>query len=184
MIARCHNPEDDQYYLYGGRGISVCQRWRDSYKNLVADMGMPAQGMTLERIDNNGNYEPENVRWATRAEQARNTRRNQNITFDGRTQILADWARETGLSKRTIHARIYRYGWNIQDALTRPALTAKEKTDLAHSVQSIQCVSGHAYREGTYKIDVYGHKKCFQCLQAKSVRAYNKLKERKAITNV
>jgi hypothetical protein len=78
MIARCYNPNDEKYESYGGRGIEVCRDWH-TFKNFAADMGEPPSGLSLERKNNNGNYEPGNVKWATRREQARNTR-----TFHGR----------------------------------------------------------------------------------------------------
>jgi hypothetical protein len=74
MIQRCTNPRRNNYYLYGGRGISVCGRWRDSFQSFVADMGPRPDGCTLDRVDNDGNYEPGNCRWATAKEQSENSR--------------------------------------------------------------------------------------------------------------
>ncbi len=91
MKARCHNPRNKSYHRYGARGISVCQEWRDSFLAFKAYVGEQPEGLTLDRIDSSGNYEPGNVRWATYTEQARNTRRNHLHTIDGVTKCLAEW---------------------------------------------------------------------------------------------
>lgn len=119
MRERCGRPGNKSYHRYGGRGITVCPRWAD-FAAFYADMGPRPEGGTLERIDNNGNYEPRNCRWATRAEQAGNTRRNRPLTLNGRTALLADWARETDMSPQTISLRIDRLGWSVEKALTTP----------------------------------------------------------------
>jgi hypothetical protein len=97
----------------------VCQRWNESLAVFVADMGEPAPGMTLERIDNNRDYEPENCRWASRKDQARNTRNNRMMEFQGRTQCLAAWAEEFGISLKCLWRRLSE-GWTLHDALTTP----------------------------------------------------------------
>lgn len=124
MIQRCTNFSDPRYKDYGGRGILVCNRWR-SFQNFFKDMGNRPEGTTLDRIDNNGNYEPENCRWATPKEQSRNTSFNHLITHNGKTQSLVSWADETGINQRTLYARISRLGWSIEKALTVP--TAKKR---------------------------------------------------------
>src|SRR5262249_26178407 len=98
MIQRCHSTKNKDYARYGGRGSSVCDRWRNSFSAFIADLGRrPSPLHTLERIDNNRSYEPGNCRWATRAEQSRNVSNNRWLELDGRRQILADWAKEYGL---------------------------------------------------------------------------------------
>lgn len=107
MIARCHNESHNKFHYYGGRGIKVCQRWRDSIDLFFADMGeMPSPKHTVDRIDNNGDYCPENCRWATRTDQARNRRSNRLITVNGVTKSLAEWSEETGIGRTTISLRI------------------------------------------------------------------------------
>jgi hypothetical protein len=94
--------------LYGGRGIKVCQRWSDSFENFLADMGIRPTGTTIERIDNNGDYTPENCRWAPEAEQARNRRSTIMIERDGVTKCVKDWCEELGLNVDRIYGRIRR----------------------------------------------------------------------------
>lgn len=109
MRSRCNDPAHHRYKNYGGRGIKVCERW-GSYKNFIEDMGLPPfPGATLDRIDNDGPYSPENVQWATRATQGKNRRNNRWLTAHGETLTVADWARKTGLQFSTIAARL-RYG--------------------------------------------------------------------------
>ena len=95
MRDRCNNPNHHKYYRYGARGIKVCERW-DLFKNFVEDMGARPEGHTIDRINNDGDYTPENCRWATKKEQQRNTSRNKNITIDGVTQCKAAWVEELG----------------------------------------------------------------------------------------
>jgi hypothetical protein len=115
MIARCTNPNLDYYHNYGGRGISVCERWRD-FANFHADMGERPLNTSLDRIDNNGNYEPGNCRWATRSEQLLNTRRNHRVTALGRTQTVTEWGHELNILPITISTRLKR-GWSVGEAL-------------------------------------------------------------------
>ncbi|MDE1138152.1 MAG: hypothetical protein PW999_00565 [Paraburkholderia tropica] len=119
MRSRCTNPGDISYQRYGARGISVCERW-DNFENFLADMGpRPTNSHSLEREDNNGNYEPGNCRWATAIEQSRNTRRNRMLTFDGRTQCVAKWADEIGIHRLTLQRRL-RLGWSVEKTLSTP----------------------------------------------------------------
>lgn len=118
MRERCHNPKHESYHRYGGRGISVCERWRCSFEDFYADIGSrPSQLHSIERIDNDGDYEPGNCRWAVQSEQTRNTSRNKMITLAGRTQCLTDWARERGINVNTLNKRL-RSGWTVEEALS------------------------------------------------------------------
>jgi len=118
MKVRCHNPNFQQFKDYGGRGIVVCERWRDSFENFLADMGRkPTPEHTIDRWPNkDGNYEPGNCRWATDSEQRRNRRTNLIIECGGRKMCLADWAAETGLDRRVIRYRL-RAGWPIEEVM-------------------------------------------------------------------
>lgn len=117
MHQRCINPNVNGYENYGGRGVSVCERWK-SFANFLEDMGPRPKGATLERVENNGNYEPSNCRWATREEQGNNKRSNRSLTYKGRTLTVAGWARLTGIRSSTIRQRLDYYGWSVADALT------------------------------------------------------------------
>ena len=120
MIRRCKYPSMDRYHRYGGRGISVCERWKD-FSNFLQDVGFaPSEKHSLGRIDNEGNYEPGNVQWETPEQQHRNTSGNRNITFNGETLTLVEWSEKTGLKRTTITQRIDAYGWSIEKALTTP----------------------------------------------------------------
>ncbi len=111
MKSRCENPRHTSYAQYGGRGISTCIRWRNSFATFLRDMGpRRSREYSLERIDNNGNYEPDNCRWATRREQQANRRMSRLIAFDGRTLCVSAWAREFGINVFTLWARIKSMG--------------------------------------------------------------------------
>lgn len=119
MVNRCNNHACNGYHNYGGRGIEVCDRWR-AFANFLEDVGArPSAEHTLDRIDNDGNYEQGNVRWSTAVEQHRNTRRNHFVTCNGKTLCVAEWAERTGLLASAIHSRL-RAGWSEHDAVTVP----------------------------------------------------------------
>lgn len=110
MRQRCGNATSREYSNYGGRGVRVCDRW-SVFENFVADMGPRPEGASLDRIDNNGNYEPGNCRWATQALQSRNTRRTRMISHLGATMCIADWARLAGLnSGAVLSSRVKKLG--------------------------------------------------------------------------
>ncbi len=124
MIARCTNADRKGYDDYGGRGITVCERWsgENGFDNFISDMGpKPSPAHSIDRFpDNDGNYEPGNCRWATEGQQKRNMRSNRMVTFRGKTLCITDWAKEIGIAKETLRAR-FRKGWSIERALTIPA---------------------------------------------------------------
>lgn len=121
MIGRCHTTTHAAYARYGGRGIYVCDRWRESLKNFIDDMGRrPSLNHSIERKDNNGPYCLENCVWATATEQSRNRRNNILVTMNGRTQPLSAWTEELGLTYTTVLKRIRAYGWDPIEALTTP----------------------------------------------------------------
>lgn len=120
MKSRCENARDRAYIHYGARGISVCERWSNSFEYFYEDVGDPPSGKySLDRIDNNGNYEPGNVRWANATQQARNRRSNFVIAFNGKTMTATDWGEHLGIRPQTITQRIRRDGWSVEDALTK-----------------------------------------------------------------
>lgn len=126
MLQRCENPNNKSYKDYGGRGIKVCDEWHDV--QVFTDWALAngqEEGLTIDRIDNNGNYEPGNCHWVTRKEQARNRRSNRLITFNDKTQTMAEWAEEINISYHTLKHRINNYHWPIERALTEPVRRPK-----------------------------------------------------------
>lgn len=124
MLQRCHDQAHISYVNYGGRGIAVCQRWRVNFEAFLMDMGRrPSAAHSLDRIDNDGPYDPTNCRWATRAEQSRNTSRNVMIRWNGVTKTATDWASETGLRVSAIYYRV-KHGWSPERALTTPPMNS------------------------------------------------------------
>jgi hypothetical protein len=117
MIERCYSPKAQGFHRYGGRGIAVCEEWRNSFAQFFADMGKRPEGASIERMDTNGHYCPENCKWATRTEQANNRRNNHLVTANGTTQTLARWAAQTGIKWHTIYTRLQR-GWSGERAVS------------------------------------------------------------------
>lgn len=122
MLQRCRNPSCESFPNYGGRGITVCERWSgdDGLSNFIADMGRKPSGCSIDRIDNDGPYSPENCRWATRKEQQRNRRANCNVTIGTETKCLTEWAEVLGINIKTVYKRIHVFGWEPLRALTEP----------------------------------------------------------------
>ena len=124
MIQRCINKNDVAWSRYGGRGIKVCKRWR-KFKGFFEDMGEAPEGLEIDRINNNGNYELSNCRWVTRIQNHRNKSNNRIITFNGKTKCVTGWADELGIKPSTIYARINDYGWSVERTLTQPVRVIK-----------------------------------------------------------
>lgn len=122
MKARCYNPKKLLYHRYGGRGITVCKRWLDSFVHFLEDMGpKPFPEATNERIDNDGNYEPGNCKWATRMEQSHNSSRVRLLTYNDETMCIAEWSRRLGIHPATLSYRL-NHGWPLEKALTTPPI--------------------------------------------------------------
>lgn len=122
MKSRCMNESHPYYKDYGGRGITVCERWGGSYEHFLADMGeCPSTNHSIDRFpDNNGPYAPGNCRWATQKEQTRNTRRNVLVDYDGDECCVAEYCERHGISPNLVNLRMQR-GWSRERAITQPA---------------------------------------------------------------
>jgi len=119
MKGRCNNPNNISYPNYGGRGIKVCDRWQD-FQNFYADMGASyKKGLTLDRIDNNGDYTLENCRWLTKAQQQRNRRNTIKVVYRGQQRVLIELAEEFDINAKTVLRRIQR-DWRVEDAVETP----------------------------------------------------------------
>lgn len=129
MKERCNNKNSHAYPLYGGRGIKICERWENSFKNFISDMGICPDGCSIDRIDPNGDYSPNNCRWATYKEQGRNTRRNVFINYKGEDKTIAEVAEILNINYRTLYYRIFAYGWPVEKAINTPVnITHRRKT--------------------------------------------------------
>lgn len=122
MIQRCNNPNAISYKRYGGRGISVCDEWKDHFENFL-EWSMAngyRDNLSIDRIDNNGNYNPDNCRWATVSEQANNTRRSRIITYNGITKTAKEWADYFGFNYKYFHEKLKKSDWSIETVLNIP----------------------------------------------------------------
>lgn len=119
---RCFNPNCEYYHHYGGRGIIICDEWRDNFL-VFYEWSLKhgwEKGLEIDRIDNEGPYAPWNCRWTTRCEQNNNKRNNHLIEYNGRSQTMTQWAKELGMNVTTLKSRINQRGWSIEDAFTKP----------------------------------------------------------------
>jgi hypothetical protein len=121
--ARCTNPNDPAFHNYGERGITICPEWKTSFTAFLADMGLkPTPAHTIERIDNNLGYTPENCTWADRFQQAENRRNTRWLTHNGITKSLSQWAQERNIRRETLRVRLDLYHWTLERALTTPTV--------------------------------------------------------------
>ena len=119
--ARCYNKNNSHYKYYGGRDIKVCERWINNFDNFFKDMGpRPGPRYSIDRIDNDGDYTPNNCRWADTYTQANNKSDSRFITYNGETKTITQWAREIGIGIQTLYGRIDKLRWPIEKALTQP----------------------------------------------------------------
>ena len=134
---RCMNPKNKQYPEYGGRGITVCERWQ-KFEHFYADMGpKPSPQHSVDRIDNDKGYDPANCRWATQTQQGNNKRSNVLLTFGGVTMTLTEWARHIGVKETTLRRRLDK-GWPLERALTyeRNAIDLKRMEGIRRAKQA------------------------------------------------
>lgn len=129
MKDRCFNPKHANYHRYGGRGITVCERWLHSFENFFEDMGEKPEGHDLDRKRNNGNYEPGNCRWLLHKRNSRNRSDNRLLTYQGQTRTLAEWVEISGLSLSTLQGRVA-MGWTDEQILSTPARSRSSNTSL------------------------------------------------------
>lgn len=131
MKGRCYRPSCRDFHNYGGRGIQMCDRWRESFINFYSDMGdRPSPKHSIDRIDTHGNYTPENCRWATSKEQCHNMRRNNNYTHNGITKCLSQWASDTGIDRATLYQRLAYL--SMEDAINMPRYRKKTAPTYEH----------------------------------------------------
>ena len=123
MMTRCYNPNESEYLRYGGRGISVCKEWRNNFfafQEWALNNGYN-ETLTIDRINNDGDYEPNNCHWATMKQQSNNRRSNLQLTFNGETKSASEWSEIVGLNRSVIYGRI-KHNWSVKDALTTPLM--------------------------------------------------------------
>ncbi len=143
MVRRCHNSTDPSYARYGGRGIVVCDRWRSNVAAFIADMGAPpSMDYSIDRIDNNGNYDPANCRWATRKQQDRNKSNTITVMYQGRPMAAHDFAEEMGLTKGTVHF------WAKYRKLTGEQIIRRENARRSRLIAIKERKAAEARRDG------------------------------------
>lgn len=166
MIARCENPKYRWFYRYGGRGIRICSAWRGSFSTFLTDMGTCPANLTLDRIDNDGDYEPSNCRWATCSQQARNRRDSGFLTAFGKTKSYYEWSAETGLSVDTLKDRKHK-GWEAERILSAPVVNHAQQT---------HCKRGHLLA-GDNLCKTRRHRICRICYNQAAREGYHRRRQ-------
>lgn len=159
MIERCYTPTHHAYARYGARGITVCESWRLSFEQFYKDMGERPAGKSLDRINNNHGYSPDNCRWATQEQQQNNNSATHILHFNGESLSISQWARKLGISRNRIRSRIQR-GMSIADALTIP-----KQSTWANRVKVFKthCKWGHEFTKENTGRQKNGARRCLAC---------------------
>jgi hypothetical protein len=174
---RCLNPNNPAFKYYGGRGITICDRWKDSFENFLSDMGEPETGLTIDRTDNSLGYCPDNCKWVSRAHQQSNRRNNRFLTHNGITQTAMAWANQLGIPHQTIYNRI-ELGWPLDDILLPEKQIDKSGLSLgglangARNKAKTHCKFGHEFSEANTYINSKG-RKCRRCAADREARKRN-----------
>lgn len=174
MHRRCSSPKTKQYADYGGRGISVCERWsgKGGFANFVSDMAPRPTRTSIDRINNDGDYEPTNCRWATPTQQQRNRRMSVYLTFDGTRYLLIELAEKSGLKPDTIKQR-HAAGMTLEECLApvryvyREGLSLGGRASGAKKQAKTHCVNGHLYDEANTARTPKGARYCKACKNIK-----------------
>lgn len=170
MLRRCFEPKSKIYKYYGGRGITVCPQWRKDFKQFCADMGLRPKGLTLERVDNNRNYTPENCCWATRKAQSINRRVTRKVILDGKEYIASELAKAHGLATMTILVRV-RAGLSYTSVVAKEPRRDLSGLKVGSAISSVQrkakthCKHGHEWTpKNTYITPHDNSRVCRACL--------------------
>jgi len=138
MKMRCYNPKNESYNHYGGRGISICEEWRGSFPSFYtwAVLHGYSGKLTIDRIDVNGDYCPENCRWITNAEQQRNRSNNVKLFYNGRFCLLQELAEQKGIKHQTLYSRVFLLGWDVEKAVNTPARKRRAACSVCETKQA------------------------------------------------
>jgi len=160
MIQRCYNPKNNSYPRYGGRGISVCQRWLESYENFIEDMGLPPKGASIERIDNDGDYCPENCKWADHYEQANNKRNNHFIEYQGRKYSVGEFCRKFRVHDSELRRKVFKGKFTLEEYMEIKKDPLRMLNGTTHKYISLD-----RYRDGGVMYRIREAGKCFPTLE-------------------